>query len=123
RHILIAALLCALALVLLQSGCYYDKEADLYPMNFCDTLSVGYSSNVQPIIQANCAIPGCHVPGGSGTGDFTAYNGLSTQITNGKLVPAVQQSGGAAFMPPSGKLSDCDVATIARWVAGGAQQN
>ncbi|MEO5584011.1 MAG: hypothetical protein ABIQ75_01025 [Flavobacteriales bacterium] len=123
RHITIAITASALALVLLQTGCYYDSEEDLYPMNFCDTMAVSYSGHVQPLIQANCAISGCHVPGGTGTGDFTSYSGLASQIANGKLVPAVQQTGGASSMPPSGKLSACDIATITNWVAAGAQQN
>lgn len=123
RFIPFAIIIGALLLGVLQSGCYYDVESDLYPMNFCDTMSVSYSNNIQPIVQANCAISGCHVPGGTGTGDFTSYNGLASQIANGKLVPAVQQTTGAASMPPSGRLSDCDIATIVNWVAAGAQQN
>ncbi|MBX2983578.1 MAG: hypothetical protein KF843_12945 [Flavobacteriales bacterium] len=113
----------ALAITSLCTGCYYDVEEDLYPMNFCDTTSTGYANSVLPIIQSNCAIPGCHVPGGSGTGDFTSFSGLQTQVTNGKLIQAVQQTGGAAFMPPNGKLTDCEIDKITVWVNGGAQQN
>lgn len=105
------------------SGCNYENEEDLYPMNFCDTTNVGYSSTVLPIIQANCAIPGCHVSGGTGTGNFTTYAGLKGQVTNGRLIPSIEQASNAAAMPPSGKLSDCEIAKIVIWVQQGAPLN
>ena len=92
-------------------------------MDFCDSTSVGYSSSILPIIESNCAIPGCHVPGGTGTGNFTTYAGLNSQVTNGRLLPSIEQASNAAPMPPNGKLSDCDIAKITIWVQQGAPQN
>ncbi|MFZ1658527.1 MAG: hypothetical protein WAT61_06905 [Flavobacteriales bacterium] len=119
----IAFFLGVFTLTVLQTGCYYDVESDLYPMNFCDTLSVSYTNTVLPIMQASCSVPGCHAPGGSGTGDFTTYSGLKGQVDNEKLIPAITQSGAAAFMPPSGKLSECEIQKITIWVNAGAPQN
>ncbi|MBS1580858.1 MAG: hypothetical protein JST66_01535 [Bacteroidetes bacterium] len=115
--------LCAIVLLLASSGCYYDVESELYPGTSCDTSVTTYADVVLPIIQSNCAIPGCHVPGGTGTGDFTTYAGLRTQVVSQRLVPSVQQASGALPMPPTGKLSDCDIAKIVRWVDNGAQNN
>jgi hypothetical protein len=113
----------AAALLAFSSGCYYDVESELYPNSFCDTTITNYAGVVQPIIQANCATPGCHVPGGTGSGDFTTYAGLRSQVVSGRLVPSIRQQAGAIAMPPTGRLSDCDIAKIVRWVDNGAQNN
>lgn len=115
--------LCAIALLFASSGCYYDVGSELYPDTACDTNVTTYTDVVLPIIQSNCATPGCHVPGGTGTGDFTTYAGLRTQVVSQRLVPSVRQDPGALPMPPTGRLSDCDIAKIVRWVDNGAQNN
>ena len=42
------------------SGCYYDKENELYPSprTVCDTTNVTYSKSIVPIMVANCNV--CH---------------------------------------------------------------
>lgn len=114
---------CAAVLLACSSGCYYDVESELYPDNFCDTSVTTYADVVMPIVQANCATPGCHVPGGTGSGDFTTYAGLRSQVVSGRLLPSVRQEAGAIAMPPTGRLSDCDIDKIVRWVENGAQNN
>ncbi|MCC6840646.1 MAG: hypothetical protein IT230_10850 [Flavobacteriales bacterium] len=109
--------------LLASGGCYYDVEADLYPRNFCDTASVTFSGSVQPILQGNCAILGCHVPGGTGTGDFTTYAGFLAQVQNGGVLNAIQHQGNVQPMPPSGKLPDCQIRQIELWVNAGALNN
>ena len=66
------------------SGCYYDNEEELYPFDFCDVTNVTYSGTIQPIVQGNCAVPGCHVPGATSP-DLSTYAGLKTVADNGKL--------------------------------------
>lgn len=112
-----------LAVMTGMGGCNYDNEQDLYPMDYCDTASVRYSATIVPIIADNCALAGCHVAGGSGTGDFTTYTGLNSQVANGRLLPSIMQSSGAEAMPPSGKLPDCAIAQITIWVRQGAPPN
>ncbi len=116
-------ILMALCTALGPTGCYYDNEEDLYPMNFCDTTAVRYSTSVRPIIEANCAVSGCHVPGGEGNGDYTTFSALQAKATSGVLLPSINQVGNAVVMPPSGKLSECEIATITVWVQQGAPQN
>lgn len=108
------------AVVLLASGCYYDVEAELYPGSFCDTTAVTFSANVRPIIQSNCAVPGCHVSGGSGPGDFTTYSGLAGKVQDGSFADRVfvQRN-----MPPSGALGSCDQNILKNWVDAGHPDN
>lgn len=104
------------------TGCTYDVE---FPEGLCDTTqAVTFSGDVRPIIEANCAISGCHVPGGEGNGDFTTYAGLHARVDDGSLLPSIQRLPGATFMPPyADKLPDCDISKIKRWVEAGAPNN
>ncbi len=79
-----------------------------------------YASTVVPILQGNCAIPGCHVPGGTGPGDFTSYLGVKAKVDNGTFrnVTIVVQT-----MPPSGPLSACDRQRLDTWLSAGAPNN
>jgi len=115
-------LLFAFGSVLL-NGCYYDNEEELYPNSFCDTVNVTYSNKVGDIVRAKCAIPGCHVAGGGGTGDFTQFSGVSAQVANGKFLQTVKRGPGSIPMPPSGPLRPCEVQQIEKWIANGAANN
>ena len=106
--------------VLLLAGCYYDTEAKLYPAGTCDTTNVTWSATVQPIVQGNCAIPGCHVAGGTGTGDFTSYQGVKDKVDNGTFRQEVVVDG---TMPPDFALSACEIQQLEVWIQAGAPQN
>ena len=112
-----------LVLVMAQQGCYYDNAAVLYPANFCDSTDVRFSTTIDPIIQTNCAIPGCHVPGVPERSDLSTYDGVYAQVINGNLLQAIKQTGPIAAMPLNGKLSDCDINRIQIWINAGAPQN
>ena len=73
-----------------------------------------YDGEVASIVNANCAISGCHGSGSTINGDFSTYSGISAKSANVKT----KVSDGS--MPPSGSLSDSDVQTISCWVDGGA---
>jgi hypothetical protein len=107
-------------LLVVSQGCYYDNEERLYPNSFCDTTAVTYATKVMPIMQGSCAIPGCHVPGGTGPGDFTTYTGVKAKVDNGtfRTVTIVNKS-----MPPSGPLSTCEQQHLETWLNAGAPNN
>ena len=109
-----------IAPVLLLAGCYYDKEELLYPASFCDLTDVSYSATIGPLVQNSCATPGCHVAGGTGTGNFTSYAGVNAAVANGTLRSQVLVD---RTMPPTGPLSDCDMQQIALWLDAGALNN
>lgn len=107
------------AALLALNGCYYDNEEELYPNSFCDTAAVTWSLTIQPLINTNCAIPGCHVPGAQSP-DLSTYEGVQS---NAASVRSVIVDGSPLIMPPTGQLPSCDRLKVSRWVAGGAQQN
>lgn len=115
-------LLTAMA-ILASSGCYYDNEEELYPNDFCDTLNVTYGGAVGAIVQARCATPGCHVPGGDGTGDFTVFGEFSEQVSNGRVLRSVKRDPSGIPMPPSGALPACEVRQLELWIAAGANND
>lgn len=64
----------------------------------CDTAAVSYTNDVLPIINANCAISGCHAPPNGGNWDYTTYAGLKAKVDNGALKKrAVEEKS----MPPT----------------------
>lgn len=110
--------------LLLVSSCYYDKEDELYAEYYanknCDTVNVTFSQSILPIMEAKCNTAGCHVPGGSGPGDFTGYNGVKSKADNGSLV---NRTITLKDMPPGAPLTICEMNKIRKWVEAGAPNN
>ena len=103
---------------ILLNACYYDNEEELYPESFnCNPGEVSYAI-IKPIIDANCATSGCHVPG-TGRKDLSTYQGMKDIVDDGRLNDRViiRQD-----MPPSGPLSKCDIAKIEAWIEQGGPQ-
>ena len=111
--LLVAA--CTLSL----SSCYYDVEEELYPSTSCDLSDTKFASTVDPIITTNCAVPGCHVPGGT-TPDLTTYDGVKANVDNGSIQ---QRALVDKDMPASAPLSSCDQAKLQAWIDNGAINN
>lgn len=104
-------------------GCYYDTEEELYPNSFCDTTNLTYSAKINSVIQSNCATPGCHVAGGTGTGDYTNYTEVRAAVDNGTFLQSIRRDANGIPMPPSGSLRSCELQQLEQWVAAGAQNN
>ena len=118
------AIVLMLCLMSLFSSCYYDNEADLYPLGnqTCDTSNVTYSQSIVPITTANCNV--CHsVVLHSGNVVTENYDGLKAVVTNGKLLPAVEQTGPLPMPKGGNKLPNCDLSKIMIWVRNGAPDN
>lgn len=109
----IASLIFILLLIL--PGCKNYNAVDLYPP--CDTVNVTYSGDIQPIIFANC-LP-CHSVANKFGGVILAVlDSARIPARNGLLLKAVTHDPGVIPMPKGGgKLSDCDIAKIRRWIA------
>lgn len=106
------------------SGCYYDKENELYPSPpNCDTSGVmTYSRSIAPVMAANCNV--CHSTALASGGVITDnYSGLSSVAANGALWAAVSWSGGVQMPKGSEKLSDCDLTKIQKWIGAGYPNN
>ena len=111
-----------IALGMLVPSCYYDKEQTLYPFQKCDTTNVTYTQTIVPILSSNCYV--CHTSGNPlTTTKLDTYDGIYAVAANGKLVPAVDQTGPKPMPNNGSKLDDCSIAKIKRWVDNGAKQN
>jgi hypothetical protein len=88
----------------------------------CDTSNVLFSTNILPVIEANCT--GCH-SGSKPDGSImlVTYDDIKTQGANGKLVGTIMKLPAYKPMPAVGKLSQCNIAKIRTWVRNGMPQN
>ena len=103
----------------LLNGCNYDNEEELYPDSFnCSVGDVSYDLVIKPIVDANCAISGCHVAG-TGRKDLSNYQGMKDIVDDGRLNERVIVN---QDMPPSGPLSKCNIAKIEAWILQGGPQ-
>ncbi len=115
-------------ILFLTESCYYDNKEELYQNldSSCDTENVTYSETIQPIIAANCAIPGCHQgPTPSGGRDFSTYQAVKASVDasgNGSLIGRIKATTGS-IMPASGSLPLCEIEKIQKWATDGAPNN
>jgi hypothetical protein len=104
-------------------GCYYDVEEELYPDNSCDTSSAMYNLNIKPVIENNCLI--CHSQAANqGNVVLEGHANLANYASTGQLLGAIRHEPGFSPMPKGGgKLNDCDISLIEKWVAAGTPNN
>ncbi len=121
KSIALPALLFVVSLLLV-TACYYDNEQDLYQISAssCDTTAVSYKTDIEPILQGNCSITGCHVAGGSGPGIFTNHAGVMEKVNNGTFRTRVLDR---KDMPPGAPLTDCQLKLIRAWLDAGSPNN
>jgi hypothetical protein len=114
-----------LMLVYAGSGCYYDKEAVLYPQGVCDTSVVRWSTTIRPIIDAQCSYVGCHEGSNAPSGVvLTSYDGVHAIALDGSLLGTIEHQPNYTPMPRSStQLPECQISQIRIWVAEGAPNN
>ena len=116
-------LLASTAILLMLGSCYYDNEEALYPGVSCDTSNTTFNGTVLPIIQSNCAQSGCHSdPAPSGL-ILTNYDQIKIAVLSHFLMDHITAQNGKSMMPPSGKLSNCDINKINAWKLRGMPAN
>jgi mono/diheme cytochrome c family protein len=118
KFILPVAILMALFVFLSQTSCYYDNEVDQYGVTACDTAAVSYANDIAPIIQQNCLV--CHQPGGSQ--ESSAMNTYDN-LVNFAVSAVDRVNGRGNLMPPSGKMTSCNIALLEAWVNAGMPNN
>jgi len=108
-------------LVLTLASCYYDNEEKLYFVldTSCNLENVTFSGTVKPILQASCHR--CHSNANSlnsgGGIKLENHADVQSMANNGKLMGAVTHASGFIPMPQDGgKLSDCEISQLQRWV-------
>ncbi len=109
----------------LVAGCYYDVEETLYPAGTCNTNQVGYVSTILPLIQSQCYA--CHSNSTKSVGggiSLEGHSNLAVYANNGKLLGSIKHQQGYVAMPSNGgKLSDCQIAQVQKWVDNGAKND
>ena len=105
-----------LLVVILTNSCASDNIEELYglPDFVCDPQQVGFSTVIQPIIQTNCAIKGCHVPG-TGRANFEDANQIKFNAVEMK-----QRTQSLDMPRGGGSLSQKEIDQISCWVDSGA---
>lgn len=111
------------------AGCYYDNEEKLYTeiSTSCDLTNVTFSGTIKPILQASCF--SCHsnsaVNKGEGGGvKLENYADVKTTANSGKLMGTVKHLSGFQEMPQGGgKLPDCEINQLQKWIDNGTLNN
>jgi uncharacterized membrane protein len=122
RSILFGLLLLAMAMFGTQA-CYYDNAEELYPNIECDTVSVSFQNDINPIIQTNCTP--CH-SGSTPSGGLllTSHAQIAAASNSGKIMDRISRSNGdPLLMPQTGKMGDCSIAIIQAWINQGTLNN
>ena len=84
--------------------------------------NVTFAASIKPIMDANCV--GCHGRGlTSGNVNLESYAAVKIVANNGKLYGTITYSAGYKGMPQGGRLTDCEIATIKKWIDNGALNN
>lgn len=114
-----------LLIVILFSGCYFDKKENLYApqagTNNCDTTALTYSAQIQPILTASCV--GCH-SASNASGGYALDSHSGVIAAQGRLLGSIKHSSGFSAMPQNApKLGDCQIAQIEKWITAGAPNN
>jgi len=97
-------------------------------------VTVSYSNDVQTIFNTQCATSGCHT-GSSPTGNLNLSTGNSyaqlskkgsgyiDTITPTNSLLYAQMNSSSSPMPPSGKLDDCKIQLVLKWLQQKARNN
>ena len=89
---------------------------------FCDTTRYTFNAIINPVLLNSCV--GCHKPGSLGGNiDLSTYDKVKIQADNGKLLGSVSHTVGYSPMPQGGKLPDCEITQIKKWIGAGAPNN
>ena len=112
-------------------GCSKSNEEDLNNNNGgnnnpgnCNTTNVKYSTDIAPLIQANCF--SCHSNATASISGISleVHANLKAKVTDGRLLGAISHNAGFSPMPQGGaKLSDCNINRIKAWIDAGALNN
>lgn len=126
-------LICTAAGLSLMSACYYDSAEELNP-NFgqlgnCDTSgTISYSAQVAPIMTTFCgtsggSASGCHGNSSTSGIPLVTWQQVSDAASD-NLMDAIRHENGASPMPKGGgKLDNCRIATVQKWIDEGKLNN
>lgn len=90
----------------------------------CTGATPTYTSDVAPILNASCALSGCHNAASQAEGiNLSTYAGARSASNNDNFLGSIQHISGYKPMPENGaKLSDVNIKTISCWVQNGSPE-
>lgn len=114
----ITLVFCAITLFI-SGSCAYDNAEELFGEKGCPPEGTSFSQVIQPIINSNCAVSGCHVNGQQQPA-LETYAQISSNASKIKT----RTSNGT--MPPSTSglvLNQDEIDAISCWEDDGAPEN
>ncbi|HEY0678847.1 MAG TPA: hypothetical protein VGD17_11210 [Chitinophagaceae bacterium] len=107
-------------ILILFTGCYYDKEELLYPESITNCTAVNARfTDVKPIILSKCATSGCHNAQGKAGGimleTYDQVKAVSARI-NQRVI--IERS-----MPPGSPLTVGEITVLKCWINSGTPNN
>jgi hypothetical protein len=90
----------------------------------CTGLTPTYTADIKPILDASCAISGCHDAITQQNGyDFSSYESAKSASQGSRFLGAIQHKSGFVAMPYNlPKLSDDKVQQLTCWVETGSPE-
>jgi uncharacterized membrane protein len=106
--------------VMLATGCYYDKDEQLYPGSVVDCTTIPATfANVKTVMMAKCATAGCHNSGSAAGGavleTYDQIKALAGRINQRVIIDKT--------MPPGAALSNQEIAILKCWLNSGMPAN
>lgn len=101
------------------TGCYYDSEERLYPKlsNPCDDTVVTFSGTVTQILQSCMSCHSNSLAGNSGAGvKLENFADIQIYVKSGQLMGSINQTGAFPMPKTGGKLPDCEIAQLQKWI-------
>ncbi len=104
--------------------CLSSCGKDTVTMFDCSGITPTYTTDIKPILNASCALSGCHDAFSPNAGyDFSSYNSSSSGSQSGRFLGAIQQKRGYLAMPNGlPKLSDDKIKLLTCWVQNGSPE-
>ena len=114
-------LISIIIIILLINSCRHDT------VNLSQVRTIYFDTEVLPIFQTNCAIPGCHNGSGRVRSNFSTYNGIMRDVVPGKPYSSNLYTRIVTIwtnpMPPKNPLEEKQRTLIRVWIEQGAKNN
>ncbi len=94
--------------------------------------NISFAKDIQPMFTQSCALAGCHSHNDKASAldlsEVNAYvslkqEGLTDSLQAERSMLYVRMNDKKNPMPPSGKLSKCDIMLVLQWVREGTKNN
>jgi len=101
------------------TGCYYDSEERLYPKlsNPCDDTVVTFSGTITQILQPCLSCHSNSLAANDGVGvKLENYADVQIYVKSGQLMGAINHTSAYPMPKGGGKLPDCEIAQLQKWI-------